>query len=882
MRTLLSRIRALFLRRVLDDRLDEEIQGHLDALAADYQRRGMNPEEARRAARREFGAIEPMKDVHRERRAFSLLTDCVRDARFGLRLLARERWFTAAAVLVLSLGIAANNTVFVLVNGFLLRDMPFADPDRIVTIGTRVGGARAGISYLDLQDWSAAERTLDGLAAASETTMNVGDETRVPERTIGSYISANAFDLIGHAPVLGRGFNARDDRPGADAVVLLSDALWRNRYGADRAVIGRTIRVNGVQAVVIGVMAGDFAFPGRSRVWMPLSQLSAASRDRRDARMLQGIGKLSPSITPAQAASDFDRLLATVDPTANRDVRPRIELFRWGILGGRFRETLPILLMMVGVVLLIACANVANLLLARAAYRTREISVRIAVGASRAQIVRQLLVESVLLAGMAGAVALWLSHLAVNVFWDAMSQIRDGVREGMPYWVTFEMDWRVFIFLALVCLGTGIVFGLIPALDASRAGIVGRLVQAATGYTGTMRQRRWTTRLVVAQLALTPMLLAGAGLMVRSIIAQQAMDPGVSTAGLVRMRFALSGPKYEMDAQRARFYRELEDRLVGVPGMQVTLASHAPFEGAFVQRLSIDGRPAGGGRDGLVNLVTVGREYFSTLAAPPLRGSGFAAVDDGRAVATAIVNEQFAAIHFANREPIGHRLELADRDGRRLDAEIVGVVPDIRQRSTEAQERPEPIVYLTYAANPIAQASVLARSNIAPGAVAALVGSHLRAIDPDLPLYDVMTLDESLALSDERMGLRVFGTIITCIGVIAILLSTLGLYAATAYATAQRTREFGIRVALGSRPAQIGWLVAARAARHLAIGLSIGMAGALGVNQLMRGVLVGIGATDFGTLGGVAFLLIVVTGVASALPVTRAMRLNPAAVLRNE
>ena len=881
MRRFLSRLLGLFRRNALNARLDEEVQTHLDALAAEYERSGATPEQARLAARRAFGGVEQVKEVHRDARTFSVVTDCLRDARFGLRLLARERWFTAAAVLVLSLGIAANNTVFVLVNGLLLRDLPFADPDRIVTIGTSVGGGRTGISYRDLQDWSPAQRTLDGLAAANETTMNVSDESRAPERTVGSYISANAFDLIGHVPEIGRGFDARDDRPGAAGVVLLSDALWRNRYGADRAVIGQTIRVNGVSAIVIGVMADGLAFPARSRLWMPLSHLPVETRERRDARVLEGIGRLAPGATPAQAAGDLGRVLATADLAANREVRPRVAMFRYGVLGGRLREALPILMMMVGFVLLIACANVANLLLARAAYRTREIAVRVAVGATRAQIVRQLLVESVLLASLAGIAGFWLSALAVNAFWDALSQLRDGVREGLPYWIRFDMDWRVFTFLTLVCLGTGIVFGLVPALDASRTGIVSRLVQAATGYTGTMRQRRWSTRLVVAQLALTPMLLAGAGLMVRSIIAQQEMDAGVRTAGLVRVRFVLTGPKYATNSQRAHLYRELEERLADTPGMRVTLASHAPFEGASTQRLSIDGRIIDG-REGLVSLVTVGRRYFATLAAPALRGGNFGAEDEGRSVVTAIVNEQFAATYFANSDPIGHRLGLTGRDGRAFDAEVVGVAPNIRQSSTESQEGVESIVYVTYAANPIAQASILARTDVAPGTVADAVGRHMRAIDPDVPLYDVMTLDDSLAMSDERVGLRVFGTIVTLIGAIALLLSTLGLYAATAYATAQRTREIGIRVALGSRPSQIGWLVAAQAAGQLVIGLSIGMGGALGVNQIMRGVLVGIGATDYPTLASVALLLMLVTGVASAVPATRAMRINPVAVLRND
>jgi putative ABC transport system permease protein len=545
--------------------------------------------------------------------------------------------------------------------------------------------------------------------------------------------------------------------------------------------------------------------------------------------------------------------------------------------------------MMVGFVLMIACANVANLLLARAAYRAREIAVRLAVGASRSQIVRQLLVESVLLASLAGVVALGLSTAAIGAFSDTVSQLSDGARSGLPYWIRFEMDWRVFSFLALVCLGTGIVFGLVPAIQASRTGITGRLVQAGTGHSGSIRQRRWNSRLVIAQLALAPMLLAGAGLMVQSIVAQQNMDAGVPTEGLVRMRLVLSGPTYGSAEQLARFYRQLEDRLADEPSVRATLASHAPFEGSSMRELTIDGRTVGhGSQEGeasgrsLMSVVTVGRDYFRVLGGRQVRGDTFVAADTSRAVTTAIVNEEFAALHFSHSDPIGHQLGLTSRDGRTLTAEIVGVAPNIRQRSTEDQDDAEPIVYVAYPADPIAQASILARTDAAPGAVAAVVSRHVRALDPDLALYDVKTLNESLDVSDERLGLRVFGTTVTLVGAIALLLSTLGLYASTAYATAQRTREIGIRVALGSRPVQIGWLVAQRAARQLAIGVSIGMVGALGVNQMMRGVLIGVGSTDFATLAGVALLLAAVTSLASAIPARRAMCLNPVAALRVE
>ena len=890
MRVFLSRVRGLWRRGAIDARLDEEVQAHLDALAAEFMRRGATPEEARLAARRAFGGIESMKEVHRDQGTFGVVRDCLRDVRFGMRLLVKERWFTAAAVIVLALGIAANNTVFVLLNGFVLRDLPFADPDRIVTIGTSLNGSvrpNAGMSYLDFQDWSSGQRTFDGVAAVGETPVSVSDDAQVPERIVGAYLSSNALGLIGHAPTIGRGFEGRDDRPGTPAVVILSDALWRSRYGAEPAVIGRTIRVNSVPATVIGVMGSDFAFPARSRIWLSLSQVSADTRERRDARVLQGVGRLSRGTTREQAAGDLARIgaaLATTYPETNRTAQPRVVLFREGTLGGRTRTTFPILLVMVGFVLMIACANVANLLLARAASRTREIAVRLAVGASRAQIVRQLLVESVLLASLAGVLALVLSMVAVSALSDTLSQMDDGVRSGLPYWIRFEIDWRVFTFLTLVCLGTGILFGLVPALQASRTGVAGQLVQAGTGHTGSMRQRRWNNRLVVAQLALTPMLLAGAVLMVRSIIAQQDFDAGVQTAGLVRMRVALSGAQYESEAQRARFYQQLEDRLADVPGMRATLASHAPFEGGSRRRLSIDGREVmnANRNPALVSLVTVGRDYFGTLGTPAIRGRGFTAADAGRPVAAAIVNEQFAAAHFANSDPIGHRLLLTNRDGRTLDAEIVGIAANIRQSSTEDLDSLEPIVYAAYPSDPIAEANILVRTNAAPGAIAGVIGAHVRGIDPDVPLFGVTTLDESLAVSDERMGLRVFGTIVALLGVIALLLSTLGLYAATAYATAQRTREIGVRIALGSRPIQIGWLVAAKAARQLAVGLSIGMAGALAVNQMMRGILIGVGTTDVATRAGVALLSMAVTFIASAIPARRAMRLNPIAALRND
>jgi predicted permease len=890
-RTWLAKARALFTRHRLDRDLDDEVQSHLDLLAADYEHRGLTQEAARLAARRAFGGVEQMKETYRDRRGLRVIDECLRDCRFGVRLLIKERSFTAAAVCALALGLAATNSVFVLMNGFLLRGLPFANPDRIVSIGTSIGGsdrANAGISYLDLRDVIGGQRTFDGLGAVMETTMNVADDRRAPERFVGAFVSANTFDLIGRAPAIGRTFDASDERPTGPAIVVLGDAIWRNRYGADPAVIGRTIRVNGIPSVVIGVMEQGFRFPARSELWQTIAQLPADLRERRDARGLQGLGRLTRGTTTPQATDDLRGIATALEqryPETNRNAQPRVSLFRDGVLGGRTRTVFPILLTMVWFVLLIACANVANLLLARGAYRSREIALRLAIGASRAHIVRQLLIESVLLAAIAGLIGLALSMVGIDLFSKTINQMQDVRGAGLPYWISFSMDWRVFTFLAALCLATALVFGAMPAIHASKTSVVGVLAEAGTGSSASVLQRRWTSRLVVAQLALTPILLSAAGLMVRSIAAQQQIDAGVDTARLVRMRLDLSGPNYRSPESRERFYRQLEDRFAAASSLGAALASQAPFEGSAFRRLSIDGRAALDDRGRpFVRVMTVGRGYFETLGTSPVRGATFTVFDDGRNPTSAIVNERFVSTYMKGADPIGHRLDLT---GARPptgpeQVQIIGVAPNIRQSSTEDQASFEPMVYVPYLANPLPVASVLVRTGAAPAAAAALVLEQVRAIDRDLPVFDVMTLDQSLAGSDERVGLRLFGTILAAIASIALILATVGLYSVTAYSTAHRRREIGIRVALGSNSTQIGWLIVRHASRQLTVGLAIGATGALALGQLMRGLVIGIGPGDPWTMLGIVALMSAVVCAASFVPVRRAMRLNPVIALRGE
>ena len=889
LRMFVARLQALLRSRQMDRDLDDEIDGHLAEATDDYIRQGLSPEDARLAARRSFGGVTQAKEVHRRVRSFVGLEDLTLDLRFGARRLTKNRGTTLAAVTALALGIAANNTVFTIVNAILLRDLPFDAPDRIVAIGVQAGNVRtltAGTSYADFEDWCAATQTFEGLGALRETTMNVGGERVAPERFIGSYVSANTFGLLRQRPILGRDFSGDDDRRGAVPVVMLGHSVWRTRYGSDPTVLGRTIRVNGVPSVVIGVMPDGFNFPTRSRLWQPLALLPERMLASRAARELSAFGRLYPAITIDQAAADLRGIagaLAQEYPETNRDVRPIVAAYHERSIGGRGRSTLPVLMGVVAIVLLMACANVANLLLARAAVRSHEIAVRMAIGAGRLRIVRQLLVESLLLAALAGAAGWGLSQAAIGAISSALGRLGGGI--GLPYWINFTMDRQVFVFSLGLCLATTLLFGLVPALHTAKSGIANVLVEAGRTTAGTIRSRRWTHGLVVFQLALTPILLTGGGLMMRSIVAQYEMDAGVDTGGIMWARLDLPDAQYPAADDRVRFYQQLDERLAGTPGLVAGLVSHAPFGGGVARNLWRDDEVVSREpRRPRVLVVTIGPRYFEVFRRKIVRGSQLPmGARDG--APSILVNEWLRAAVFPGEDPIGRRVQLTPPSGTAPESEwftIAGVAPDIRQSSTEDASGRDGVVYLTYGTNPSPRASLVARSDADPSVVARVLREQVRAVDPDLPLFDVMTLDEMLAVTDERVGLRVFGTMFVVFACVALLLATVGLYAVTAQAAAQRTREIGVRVALGAEPTDIWWLVTRTAAVQLGLGLSVGMLGAVALGRFLGNVLIATDTIDPVTLLAVAGLLAVVGLSACLLPARRAIGLDPAAVLRYE
>jgi putative ABC transport system permease protein len=880
-RVLLSRILALFAVRRSEARLADEIQTHLDLLTEEHVGRGMSLEDARAAARRSFGAVETVKEIYRDRHGLPFVQTLAQDVRFGARLLVKDRWFTLTAAVTLAVGIAATSTVFAIIDAVLFRGLPEEAGDRIVHVGTRsrmsdpVRDAQS-VSYLDYQDLRDSARTFSGIGAFTDATMNVSDDRRAAERFRGSYVSANAFQLLGRQPVAGRDFLPDDDRPGAARVAILGHRIWTDRYGGDPAVVGQVVRINAVPTLVVGIMPAGFRFPYMTDVWQPLAMAPDLERQARDVRRLDAFGRLSDHVSIDQARSDLEAVaarLAREYPDTNANIQPTVRPYIERYIGWQVGLLLSALMGAVVFVLLIACVNVANLLLARSSDRAREIAIRSSLGATRWRIVRQLLVESVLLALIAGAVAFGLANAGVQGFSGLAEQI------GKPYWMEFVIDGRVFMFLSTLCLGTSLVFGLVPAIHASNTNAREALKEGGRTGNGGIRARRWSSVLVIAELALTVVLVSSAVFYIRSFLAVYRADLVLDTSQLLTMRLTLPDAAYATPVQRTDFYRQLEERLMSMPAIaSVAIASTAPWSGAAVRELTIDGRtPAPGTRPPIVSTVTIGPRYFETLGLQLLRGRALDPSGESPGSESAIVNQEFVRRHFAGEDPIGHRIGLTTPNSPESTTwtRIVGISPTVRQRT----DGPGPVVYLPDRGEHMPLAALIVRGKSGLNGIAALVRDEVRMRDANLPLFDVKPMDRLLA--ESRWPQRVFGALFAVFATIGLMLSLVGLYAVTAHSVTERTREIGVRMALGASSRDVRWLILRRTATHLAFGLLLGLGGALGVGRFLRGVLQP-GAFQPIALLPVAVALILVGLAACFSPARRATHLDPLAALRSE
>src|SRR5688572_5976480 len=808
------------------------------------------------------------------------------DLRYAVRLLLKDRWFTAIAAVVLALGIGANNAVFTIVNGVLLRSIPFPNPEQLVVMLTRdARGRQFGVSLADFDDWRSSSRTLSGMSIVFSGSFNVADEGRIAEQYPGAYVSANYYKMIGITPILGRDFGPEDEVPGGPPVVMLSNAVWQQRYGGDRGVLGTSIRLNGITATVIGVVPQGLEFPQPEQIWLPMSQFPPALRQQpRQARNFFVLGRLANGVTIEQARTELSAIggaLATRYPDSNKDLAPYPDPLEGLVVGRQIRLLFWTLLGAVGFVLLIACSNVANLLLARAARRTGEMSVRVAIGASRWQVVRQLLTESMLLAFVAGALGLLLSVAGIRWFDSELQNV------GRPWWMVFTMDWRTFGFLFGLCIVTGVLFGLAPALHVSRTNVNETLKEGGRSGSSGIRARRWANGLIVAQLALTLVLLAGAGFMMRSFFEMYNREIGIDTSRVLTMQMILPVRKYPTTESRTRFMEQAEERLSAAAGIEaVSTATNLPGGGGGGRQLEFAGRPdVAENERPSVTLLSVGARYFDALGVPVAQGRAFTGSDGLPGRESVIVNKRLVDMYFKGQNPIDAQIRFAATGpGQPASAwlTVVGVAPNVRQRMDNQSTEADPIVYIPHRQNPTLTSgmALIARTRGGAAQSGQTLREGMRAVDPDMALFNIRTLDE--VMSRQRFLHRVFGTMFSLFAVIALILAAVGLYAVTAYAVTQHTREIGMRLVLGAAPAQVIWLFLRRGAVQLGIGLAIGVAGAFGVGRLLQAQLVQTSPRDPVTLVSIVALLSIVAAVACIVPARRATPLDPLQALRHE
>jgi putative ABC transport system permease protein len=810
----------------------------------------------------------------------------LQDVRFAFRMMAKEPWFTTVVLLVLAFGLGINTAVFTLVNGALVRSMPFDEPDRVVWITlTDPRGRGMTMSLLDFQDYRRDSKTFSQLGLTLYAPMNVSDAGRPAEQFIGTYTSSSIFTIIGQRPIVGRDFTADDDRVEAEPAAIIGYTAWQDRYGGDPQIIGHALKVNGRPYTVIGVMGPDMKFPMNNEIWLPYQKLPPESlAARRNVRNSDCYGRLVPGVTLAQAQAEFDTLAARLSqayPDTDKDLKPRLVTVPERERDSGLRLVFLSLMGAVAFVLLIACANVANLLLARSANRSHEIAVRLSLGASRWQVVRQLLIESTLLSVIGGVLGLVVAVGSIRWFDAALDTF------GRPYWMKFPMDATVFVFLAAICVGTGVLFGLAPALHITRTDVAGALKEGGgRTSTGGHRVRRWANALIVVELALTIVLLAGAGFMVRSFLTFYAMerDTGVDTRNVVTMNLFLPLRPYSQPDLRTALARRIDERLAGVPAVQsASLMTSPPLLGGYTRRLSIDGRPDVDPESRPeVTMVAVTPRYFETFAIPVLRGRAFDRADGTAGHESVMVNERFVALHFSGEDPLGRRITLYDpvpatQQSPPRHAAIIGIVPNVKQRDF-TEPIPDPVAYLPFEAESQRSLTLVVKSREPLDRLTPVLREQMRLAEPDLPLFNMMTMDAMLAQT--RWQPRVFSMMFAAFALMALVLSSVGLYAVTAYSVTQRLPEFGLRIAIGAEPRHVLWLVLRRALAQLAIGLPIGIAGASAVGRLMQSMLLRTSASDPATMGGIVLIIVSVSVAAAYWPARRATKVDPVVVLR--
>jgi putative ABC transport system permease protein len=799
------------------------------------------------------------------------------DIRFGLRTALKARTVTGLAVTCLAIGIGLNTMIFSVMDGVIIRPLPYHDPDNLVVLNTTQRQTSldfGGLSWLDLQDWKERARSFSSIAGVQLRSFTVSDGGD-SDRYAGAAVSHQLFPLLGKSAQVGRGFTAEDDRQGAEPVVVISDDLWRRRYDADPAIVGRVVQVNSRPHTIIGVMPAQFRFPENEYLWLPLAQFAVSQE--RGARGLSVFARLRAGVTLEQARQEADAVaanLAAAFPSTNQGWGMRIRTITDWALPDDVVLIIGTMMGAVTMVLLIACFNVANLMLARASTRAREMSIRTALGAGRAQIIRQLLTESVII----GVLSV---PLGMACAWAGLRLMDMSIPpDDIPYFIHWELNFRAFAYAVFVAGLTGMVFGLAPAIQASRADLQEGLKEGGRGMAGGTRSWLRST-LVVAEVSLALLLLIGASLFVRSFLNLQQSSGGFDTAPLVTMRFYMPNEQYPTPESKTQRAEDILRRVEALPGVAAAFASNLiPLSGGGgFANILIDGRSFSKGEEPGAGYVGVTPHMLKTLGLTVVRGRELTDTEAVSKSAVAVINQAMAKRFWPNADPVGARFRSRD-DANHPWFTVVGVVPDYRHGESDNMDPIDPCAYIPFAYGAFPNTGITIRASGDPALIAAPAREAIRASDPKLAVFQTATMEDLRQRGYWQYFL--FGWMFSLFGGIALVLAVIGVYGVLSYSVAQRTQEIGVRMALGANRADVLKLVIVQGVRLAIMGVVIGVVGSFFVTPVIRAQLVNVSPSDPASFIGVSIFLTVVAFVASYVPARRAMAVDPLVALRAE
>ena len=873
---LLRRWRALTRREELDDQLDDELRFHLEKDIEQNIRDGMSPDDARYAALKAFGAVDQSKEECRDARGITPLENTLRDVSYSLRVLLKNYAFTIVVILTLALGIGANTAIFSFANGILLRPLPYPQSDRLAVIdetALKRGVDSMGISFPNFLDWREQNTVFEDIGVYFGGSRFALSGAGEPVVINGSRISQGLFEILRVSPQLGRTFTVDEDRPEQDAVVILGYDLWQKNFGGDPTIIGQKIVLSNRARTVIGVMPRGFRFPDIADVWVPLA-LTPQMFTRTD-HGLEGIARLRDGVTIAAAQAEMHNIAARIEqqnPVTNEGLGVKVKSLH-ETLTGDYREALLILLGVVGCVLLVACVNVANLMLARATARQKEFALRAALGASRWRIVRQVMVESLLLAVIGGALGFVLSLWALRLLIKA-------IPIQLPFWMNFGVDLRVLGFTLGITLLTGLIFGAIPALQTSRVDLNDTLKEGGRGSIGFRARSR--SLLVVTEIALSLVLLVGAGLMIRSFLRLRNVNIGLEAHNVITATVALPGAKYRTDEQRATFFKELTERVRTVPGVEAASATGTlPLGGNnWGRSLTVENFPVlSVGQAPVIQHTVVTPGYFRTMGITLLAGRDFTDADITGAPPVTIIDERLAREYWPNESAIGKRVRFGPPEDNEPWHTIVGVVSTVRHQRVQEDTRKS--VYLPHQQVATNGLSLVARTTSSnPQDVVSAIRREVAQIDPDQPLSDILTMEQVVAESIWQP--RLYAMLFAIFAGGALLLAMIGIYGVMAFLVQTRTHEIGVRMALGASARDVFKLIVGRGMKLTTVGVAVGVGVAIALTRLMHGLLFNTSTTDPITFIAISALLSLAAFLACYIPARRAAKTDPLIALRYE